>query len=216
MISKLKNAKKDEDIIRELVEYSSDYTPLDKDRLVLFAVSQLESRHIEPTFDKIVAAAFRLFPKKFSLVGFPEYPDGRTIYYCAYNHCTLNKKWLIGNVQSAFKITERGRYFFDETEKMLQGKIRVGKTYKTVPKRKEATFLAELRKTAAFKEYNDFPGGNMSKSNIFEALKSPIDDAELAQLHLVKYIEYAKRIGDSEIMDFLRALEKQLGKGKNA
>jgi len=88
------NKKTDENIIREIEEYEKDYMALNKDRLTLFAVSFLESKKIEPTFDKIVVASFRLFPKKFSLIGFPEYPDGRTIYYCVYNHCTLNNKWL--------------------------------------------------------------------------------------------------------------------------
>jgi hypothetical protein len=90
------STRKDEVIIREITEYQGNYMPLDKDRLVLFAVNYLESKKIEPTFDKVVATAFRLFPKKFSLIGFPEYPDGKTIYYCVYNHCTLTKKWLFG------------------------------------------------------------------------------------------------------------------------
>ena len=116
---------------------------MDKDRLILFAVSYLESKKIEPTFDKIVATAFKLFPKKFSLIGFPEYPDGKTIYHCVYNHCTLTKKWLFGNVQSAFKITDRGKYFLDETIKMLEGKIELARTHQTSPRRKEITFIGE-------------------------------------------------------------------------
>ena len=212
----MKNTEKDEDVIRELVEYNGDYMPIDKDRLVLFAVSQLELKQIEPTFDKIVAAAFRLFPNKFALIGFPEYPDGRTIYYCTYNHCTLDRKWLVGNVQSGFKVTEKGKYFLDETEKMLSGKIRVGRSHETVPRRKEATFMAELRKTAAFREYSDYPEGNISKSSMFDALKAPMDHKELAQLHLEKYLEYAKRIGDSDATNFLKALEKELRSEKNA
>ncbi len=54
-----KEPKNDEDIIREITEYEGDYVPLDKDRLVLFAVNFLEERAIEPTFDKIVVATFR-------------------------------------------------------------------------------------------------------------------------------------------------------------
>ena len=111
------NKKSDENTIRLIEESKSDYLPMNKDRLVLFAVSFLESKNIEPTFDKTVATVFRLFPKKFSLIGFPEYPDGRTIYYCVYNHCTIGNKWLFGNVQSAFKVTEKGKYFLDETKK---------------------------------------------------------------------------------------------------
>jgi len=210
------NKTADEDFIRGIEEYTKDYIPLNKDRLVLFAVDFLESNKIEPTFDKIVATAFRLFPKKFSLIGFPEYPDGRTIYYCVYNHCTLDNKWLVGNVQSGFKVTEKGKYFLDETKKILQGKIKISRTHKTIPKRKEATFIAELRRTIAFREYINDSTEKISKSDIFEALKAPMDSKELAQSHLEKYFEYAKRIGDSEVGKFLEFLKKELGGGKNA
>ena len=210
------NSKKDEDIIRESVEYNGDYEPLDKDRLVLFAVSYLESRQIEPTFDKIVVAAFKLFPKKFSLIGFPEYPDGRTIYYCVYNHCTLDKKWLFGNVQSAFKVTERGRYFLDETRKMLEGKIVSTRTHITTPRRKEATFISILKRTNAYKKYAHGEKELIDKSDLLEALRVPLGSKGLIQANLTKYLEYAQRINESSAIKFLEFAKVKLGGENNA
>lgn len=215
-MGKMKARESDEDSIRHLAEYKGDYLSLDKDRLVLFAVGLLEARKIEPTFDKIIAATFRLFPKKFSLIGFPEYPDGRTIYYCAYNHCTLTKKWLRGNVQSGFKITERGKYFLDETRKMLEGKIKSTKTYRTLPRRKETTFITLLRNTNAFKKYIDKEEGEIAESDIREALRVPPNSKKLMQPHLERYLEYAKRIGDLPVVEFLKIIEKKLEGSRNA
>jgi hypothetical protein len=206
-----KNHKKDEDVIRELGEYNEDYQTLDKDRLVLFAVNYLESNRIEPTFDKIVATVFRLFPKKFCLIGFPEYPDGRTIYYCVYNHCTLNKKWLFGNVQSAFKITERGKYFLDETRKMLEGKIISTRTYKTSPRRKETTFISMLKKTNAYKKYLRNEKELIDKSELLEALRVPSNSSNLIETHLTKYCEYAQRINESSVIKFLEFARNKIG-----
>ena len=208
--------ERDEDVIRGITEFQGDYFSLDKDRLVLFAVDFLESRKIEPTFDKIVATTFRLFPKKFSLIGFQEYPDGRTIYYCTYNHCTLTKKWLFGNVQSAFKITERGRYFLDETKKMLEGKIKPARAYKIVPRRKEATFITELHKTNAFRKYMGDRKEEITKLEIYEALKAPLNTKERALFHLERYIDYANRIGDSQAIKFLEFVQTKLESDKNA
>jgi len=208
--------EKDEDVIRAIAEFHGDYSPLDKDRLVLFAVDFLESRKIEPTFDKIVATTFRLFPKKFSLIGFQEYPDGRTIYYCAYNHCTLTKKWLLGNVQSAFKITERGRYFLEETNKMLEGKIKPAKVYETVPKRKEATFIAELKRSDAFIKHMGNKKDAITKFEIYEALKAPSNANELAMAHLERYFDYANRIGDFQAVEFLKLVRARLENDKSA
>lgn len=213
---KKSDKKSDEEIIRMIKESKSDYLSMNKDRLVLFTVGFLESKGIEPTFDKTVATAFRLFPKKFSLIGFPEYPDGRTIYYCVYNHCTLNNKWLFGNVQSAFKVTEKGKYFLDETKKMLDGKIKSSRTHRTVPKRKEVTFINALKETNAFREYMDDKERKIPKFEIFEALKAPIDSKELALAHLGKYSEYANRIRDSDVLKFLEVLRKEIGGAKDA
>ena len=49
------------------------------------------------------------------------------------------------------------------------------------------------------------------KSEIFEALKAPMDSKELAQAHLEKYFEYATRISDSDALAFLEFLKKELG-----
>lgn len=205
--------QKDEDIIRCISEYEGDYETLDKDRLVLFAVNYLEAKKIEPTFDKIVATAFKLFPKKFSLIGFPEYPDGRTIYYCVYNHCTLDKKWLLGNVQSAFKVTERGKYFFEETQKMLEGKIVSTRVHQTIPKRKEATFISILKKTNAYRKFLQNDKEVLDKSEIFEALRVPSKSKSLAEVNLTKYLEYAHRINESTVVRFLESAKEKLEGG---
>jgi hypothetical protein len=206
----------DEDIIRGITEFEANYLSLDKDRLVLFTVDFLESRKIEPTFDKIVVTAFKLFPKKFSLIGFPEYPDGRTIYYCAYNHCTLTKRWLSGNVQSAFKVTERGRYFLDETKKMLEGKIKSTRLHESIPRRKEATFINALKKTDAYKKYIDGRKEEITKSEIYETLKAPQYSNELVQSHLERYFDYANRIQDSNATEFLKFIRRKLKGEKDA
>jgi len=209
-MGKSENRKSDEDLIREITEFEGDYLSLDKDRLALFAVGFLESKKIEPTFDKVAAATFRLFPRKFSLIGFPEYPDGRTIYYCVYNHCTLTKKWLFGNVQSGFKITERGKYFLDETKKMLEGKIKPTKIHETVPRRKEATFIAMLRKTDAYKKYMSGKKEEITKFEILEALKAPPNSKDLTRFHLERYFEYANRIGDFAVTEFLEFAKRKM------
>ena len=52
----------DEQLIRGISEFEGEYLNINKDRLVLFAVNHLMTQDIEPTFDKIVAASFKLFP----------------------------------------------------------------------------------------------------------------------------------------------------------
>jgi len=212
-ISKQKN---DEEIIRELPEFKGDYLPVDKDRLALFIVDFLQSRNIEPTFDKIVVAAFKLFPKKFSLIGFPEYPDALTVHYCAYIHSVKRKGWLSGNVQTGYKITEKGKYFLDETNKMLEGKIKITKTHGVTPRRKEVTFITILKRTKAYKKYVQGKKEEITKDEIFEALKVPQNSRGLTEAHIKKYLEYANRINESSVTEFLEFVKKKLKGDKNA
>jgi len=205
--------ERDEDVIRGITEFQGDYSSLDKDRLVLFAVDFLELRKIEPTFDKIVVATFKLFPTKFSLIGFPEYPDGRTIYYCVFNHCTITRKWLSGNVQSGFRITDRGKYFLEETKKILEGKIRLTKKYSTIPRRKELTFLNLLKKTPAYRKFLEGRQGDITEFEILEALKVQPKSPSLMSKHVEKYLEYALRLSDKNVVKFLEFVQ---GKEKRA
>jgi hypothetical protein len=202
--------KSDEDIIREFNEYKGDYLPIDKDRLVLFVVDYLESKGIEVTFDKVVAASFKLFPKKFSLVGFPEYPDAKTVNDCIFLHCVKTKGWVSGNAQTGYKITDKGKYFLDEAKKMLEGKIKVTRKYGTIPRRKEFTFINLLKKTEAYKKFSKNKKEEITISEIFECLKAPQDSKEIAKKHLEKFLEYAERINDSSVIEFLKFIKKRL------
>jgi len=212
------NGKSDEDLIREFTEFEKDYVSIDKDRLILFTLDYLSSKNIEATFDKLTVAAFKLFPKKFSLIGFPEYPDAKTVNDCVFLHCVKTKGWVVGNAQTGYKITEKGKYFLEETKKMLEGKIKVSRKYGVVPRRKEFTFINQLKKTSAYKKYFQNQKEDISKSEILDALKVPSISSkakEVAEENLKRYLEYAKRINDSYSIEFLEFLQKKLKGDKN-
>lgn len=208
--------KTDEERINAIGEFSKDYLSIDKDRLSLFVVNFLQTNGIEPTFDKIVIASFKLFPKKFSLLGFPEYPDALTVHYCLYMHNTKIKGWLSGNVQTGFNLTEKGKYFFEETKKMLDGIIKPTKQYGTTPRRKELTFINLLKKTKAYKKYLQNKKEEITNDEILESLRvTSFNPKERIKKHLEKYIEYSNRINDSESTGFLNFIKKRLGENKN-
>ncbi len=211
-----KNGKTDEDFIRSINESEGDYLPLDRDRLILLVIDFLQSKNIESTFDKIVVTAFKLFPKKFSLIGFPECPDSLTVNYCVYIHDTKTKGWLCGGVQSGFKITEKGKYFLDEAKKMLGGKIKITKTYAAIPRRKEVTFINLLKKTVVYKKYIQNKKEEITISEIIESLKIPQGSKQIAEDYTKKYLDYANRINDHFAIEFLEFIKKKLRGSKNA
>jgi len=81
--------------------------------LVLYAVFSLETKKVETTFENIVAECFELFPKKFSLHGYPEYPDANRVRREIQRlEGTLSspgiEKLVDGNMKTSYRITEKG------------------------------------------------------------------------------------------------------------
>src|SRR5437870_2173982 len=86
----------------------SNYEAIDLTGLAAFTLHWLQDRHLPTTFENIVVAAFKMFPAKFSLEGFPNYPDaarvGRTLLQLAPKY----RNWARGSVQKGFILTESG------------------------------------------------------------------------------------------------------------
>ena len=204
----------DEDKIRNLKQLKDiGNINIDNDRLILYVINLLEEMKIEPTFDKTVVTSFKLFPSRFSLIGFAEYPDGKRVHDCLF-HCTYKpKNWLSGNAQSGYKITEKGKYFLNETNKILKGEINLGKTYSIKVKRKELTFINLLKKTSAFKKFSIGNRESITKEEINESLRVRGDSPELIKKHIEKYYEYANIINDLEVLDFLNFIKKKIKTG---
>lgn len=210
-----KNGKSDEEIIETLSEYKGEYINLDKDRLVLFSVGLLEKKGIEPTYDKIVVTSFKLFPKKFSLISFPEYPDGLTVHNCLFHLFYKTKKWLSGNAKSGYRITSKGKLYLEEANKMLDGVIELKKKYAVIPKRKEKTFIIMLKKTNAYKKYVLNKTDEITESDILELFRVRKPSEALIKSYMERYYDYAKRMDDQTVLEFLKELDKILWCDKN-
>ena len=185
------------------------YENIDPDRLVLLTVNYLNTNGIEATFDNIVVAAFKSFPKTFQLIGFPEYPDAKRIHDCLW-HCTYKSKgWLAGTAKSGFIVTNKGQYYVKETNSILEGKIKLKRINTTAPNRKELAFINKMKGSSAYLAYlKKEPELNLIV--LLDALRLNAN-AKTEEINRViqKYLEYAKKIDDSEAIDFLKfATEK--------
>jgi hypothetical protein len=127
-------------------------------------------------------------------------------------HCVKTKGWVSGNAKTGYRITEKGKYFLDETKKILEGKIKVTRKYGTTPRRKEVTFINLLKKTKAYEKYFQRKYEEISYSEIMEALRiQTLDSSERIEKYLQKYLDYADRVNDSSVVEFLQFIQKKLG-----
>jgi len=184
------------------------FSHVDNDRLILYVVSILVERDIEPTFDKIVVTAFKIFPSRFSLIGFPQFPDAKRVHDCLW-HCTYKTKmWLSGNAKSGFGITEKGRYVLDETKRRLSGEVEVSKEFATKARRKEVYFVELLKRTSAFRKFTEGKGNSISTVEIRELLRVGNETSkEIIQKNLQRYSEYAQKLEAKDVKEFLKFVQ---------
>ncbi len=92
------------------------YEDIDLEHLIMYAVGQLEGIGVELSFENVVIASFKLFPEKFSLLGFPEYPDANRVVKRLWDFTSKKSKkpYLSGKIRQGFVITERGRAYIKE------------------------------------------------------------------------------------------------------
>src|SRR5260370_30271249 len=84
------------------------YQSFDLNRLVSFAIHWLQEQRIVTTFENIVVAAYRMFPEKFALEGYPEYPDAARVNRALLQLGPKYRNWARGSVRKGFVLTASG------------------------------------------------------------------------------------------------------------
>jgi hypothetical protein len=95
------------------------YTRIHLNELVVYSMHFLSTQGIPLTSEDIVSACFTLFPKRFSLLKYPYWPDSASVSR-RWSDCR-RKGYLVGSAANSFKLTPKGMKFAEKVEKMLGG-----------------------------------------------------------------------------------------------
>lgn len=119
-------------IVEELVPYEKEqYENIIQDKLAIFTMGLLEKKGVPLYFEYIGVALFKLFPAKFALITFKEFPDLYRISNLLRLHLRpSDRNWAVGNIKTNFSITPIGREVVKETERLISGPDRQGKARK--------------------------------------------------------------------------------------
>lgn len=128
--------------------------------LVLYAVFSLEKKEVEATFPNLVVESYRLFPKKFHLQGYLQYPDAnrvRTeIQRMEGKLPSPDPNMVKGSMKTSYKITDDGFKKLKEVQiKLASGendRLKIDK--KRIDRRqKMGRVLNELEKHPLYEQY---------------------------------------------------------------
>ena len=180
--------------------------------LVLYAVGMLEERRIDLSFEHVVVAAFTLFPKKFSLLGYPEHPDAKRVHDALWRCAYKNRQWLRGKTSQGFAFTERGRQELQLAKQALKrGSLPQKKTFSQT--RRFEKLLAEVRTAPAYAKYSKGTPDKVSEAECCHVLQGTLDsDRRVLADNLTKLKGMAAELGQKDVVVFMDWLESRFAR----
>ncbi|NIM06359.1 MAG: hypothetical protein GTO55_08120 [Armatimonadetes bacterium] len=90
------------------------------DNLAAYGIAVLDGQSIPLTIENIAVALFRLFPAKFAMVGFPQYPDGMRANRTLLHMQPKYRNFATGSAKRGFSLTSTGRSVAEATKALLE------------------------------------------------------------------------------------------------
>ena len=192
----------------------SVYASIDLNRLASFTVHWLQEHRMPTTFENIVVAGFRMFPLKFALEGYSEYPDAARINRALLQLRPKYRNWARGNVQKGFVLTESGL----AEVKRVKDALSSGNT-ETVTKRKSlrprtmdrTRDLGSIMDSPLFSKWKDKKLGDGTVLELLDMLQAFAYTPPKALNERIEGLENAAlQVGRQDIVSFLRDVARRL------
>lgn len=183
------------------------YENIDLDHLVMYAISKLDEIGADLSYENTVVASFKLFPQKFSLLGYEEYPDSDRIRNCL-NRCILkNRQWLGGKAQYGFFLTDRSKVIIERSQELLN-EIVINKTgTKSLTRRKEM-ILSEIKNSVAFSEFNSGNEDRITEGEVCYLLQGTLDTPRSILKQNLSILKiYSQELNNEEVIKFLDLIQ---------
>lgn len=201
-----------------LPEYPHEsYALIGLNDLLAYVVYFLEGQKQAVTFENITVASHRMFTAKFSLVGYPQFPDAARVQLVVLHLGPKYVGWLEGKKKIGYYLNARGREAATTTSMRLSAPQDVSTSPATVPqdnltnRTAVETRLAQLRNSIGFQS---FSAGQCSEiADVTLAWETyglfiTADDLTKAETHR-QLMEAAKMHDDKDAEEFLGWLARE-------
>ena len=188
------------------------YERISYDDLVTYAVYRLTAGNgSQTTFEDIVAEAFRLFPKRFCLRGYPDWPDS-AIVNKSWLRSRTDKKYIVGSVKDGFRLTQRGLEVAERVERRLgQDPAKGSKRIKSELRTRSGRLLRSIEESPSFREFQSAGNlDNMTEDDLADVLLAvPDTPGRVLISNLEQFRDAARLYGRIDVQSFLDAAESQ-------
>lgn len=184
------------------------YQNIDLDHLIMYVISRLDKIGADLSFENVVVAAFKIFPKKFSLLGFPSYPGAKRVHDCLFRCTFRTKQWLGGKTRQGFTITDRSKTFIQEAENLLAGVV-PQKAKATSQTRRKELLLMEVVSSPGYTKYRTGKRDFITEADVCFLLQATLDSSrETLRANFGSLVTFAKELERHDIGEFLNWLQQ--------
>ena len=193
----------------EPFDYPS-YEAIDLDRLVIYTTVKLQKIGVELSLENIIVGAFKLFPKKFSLSGYLEFPDATRVEKSLWRCKGEKRQWIDGKTAHGYLINNKTRIISSQTEAQLSN-TELKKVKKTPSRlRRKEGILKETIDSSAYLKYTNGKGESISEADLCYLLQGTLDSPrETLKENFILLKKFAEELHRKDVLIFLSYLEKR-------
>ncbi len=198
--------------INEQPSFEGNYEALGVDYLLIYCVRRVLENGEECTLERLVYECFTLFPKKFALSRYSQWPDSTRVYR-SWRRCIDPNNWLKGTPQEGFHLTSKGKTIALEVAEKLRDPSLIINHQKAMSRTrgKEEAVVHYLRKSNAFRKWMENHGSFViSESELRSLLNATLETPrEVLSDNLEYYFENAELVKDNNTIEFLHTCRNQ-------
>lgn len=190
-----------------------DYTDISYDDLLIYALFKLEQENKHTTFENLVSECFTLFPKRFQLPGYPNWPDSSLIEK-AWLRCRTDKGLLYGSKSKGFTLTAKGIELASKVGNSLKNTPSVNTVNRKDLRTRSGRVVKHVEQSAAFKKFfKDHGPENITDFEFCDLLYSTFDtEPALRKRNLEELKYHAEVYNRKDILTVLNSCEKKFSK----
>ena len=178
---------------------------------IVYRLTASDGPNSQTVFEDIVAEAFRLFPKRFSLRGYPQWPDSSVVNK-SWLRLRTDRKFIVGSVKDGFKLTQRGLAVAKRVEKQLaQPPVQGGKRLSAELRTRSGRLLRSIERSTSFLSFRDSGSlGDMTEHDMEDVLLAmPNAPSSRLASNFAQFMDAAHLYNRMDIAEFLDALGEQ-------
>ena len=185
-------------------------------KLTTVGILKLHNAEIDANFENITVILYKLFPEKYSLVGFPEFPDTLRVNRAMTSHC-ITAGYIDGTLKrNSYFLTPKGRIVAEDLLDQIESGTTSQRKRSDLKQSKYIRLVKGVSDTTGFEKFSAKHLKEIKKFDVCESLHCTIDaDEEHLKRNLETLTQHAnntKKISNfavisESVLEYLQYIE---------